>query len=142
MNQRNNRAQPRPKKLFSRATAAVVNDEGNILLVKHNREHTWALPGGQIYAGEEPERRAVLEVAEETGLSVREVEYVGRYAGSVASHTVFLARASGEPKANRKELQDAIWWDRKAKLDVQQHVSAILAMVGDRLEGRLRQDPR
>ena len=134
MNQRNNRAQPRQKRLYSRATVVVVNDEGNILLVNHNREDMWALPGGQIYAGEEPERRAVLEVAEETGLSTRGVEYVGRYAGSVASHTIFFARAFGSPEANRREVQAAVWWDRKARLDVQQHVNAILAMVGDPLE--------
>ena len=119
----------KPKSLYGRATVVVVNQEGHVLLVKHNRQHEWALPGGQLLAAEEPSRRAVLEVAEETGLSIREPTFVERYAGSVASHEVFLASAQGTPVPNRREIADAIWWDRKARLDVQQHVSAILAIV-------------
>ena len=38
----------RPKSLYGRATVVVVNDEGHILLVKHNRQHEWALPGGRL----------------------------------------------------------------------------------------------
>ena len=119
----------RPKSLYGRATVVVVNDEGHILLVKHNRQHEWALPGGRLQAAEEPSRRAVLQVAEETGLAIREPTFVGRYAGSVASHEIFLASAHGTPVPNRREITDAIWWDPKARLDVQQHVNAILAIV-------------
>ena len=36
----------RPKSLYGRATVVVVNDEGHILLVKHNRQHEWALLAG------------------------------------------------------------------------------------------------
>ena len=116
----------RQKQLYARATAVVVNTEGHILLVKHNHQRDWALPGGQIRATEEPIHRARLEIAEETGLAIREVEFAGRYAGSVAAHEIFVAQAHGMPVPNRQELQEAIWWDRKSRLDVQQHVSALL----------------
>ena len=59
----------RPRRLYSRITVVVLN-QNRVLLVKHNRENSWALPGGQLMAGEEPERRAILEVAEETGLQI------------------------------------------------------------------------
>ena len=131
---RHGRKRPqKPKMLYSRATVVVINPEGCVLLVKHNRQREWALPGGQIRAAGEPSHRAKLEVAEETGLVIEEPEFAGRYAGSVASHQIFFARASGTPAPNRREVKDVIWWDRRSRLDVQQHVSAILAIAGERL---------
>ena len=118
----------RPRTLYSRVTVVVLN-LNRVLLVKHNRENTWALPGGRLMAGEEPERRAILEVAEETGLQISAPQFAGRYAGSVASHQIYVAQASGEPRPNRRELQDATWWNGGTTLDVQTHVNAILAIV-------------
>ena len=37
----------------------------------------------------------MLEVAEETGLSISNPEHMARYAGSVAAHEIFLAQAEG-----------------------------------------------
>ena len=103
---RHNRRNQRRRTLYSRATAVVVNQK-RVLLVKHNRENEWALPGGQVMAGEEPSRRAALEVAEETGIIIADPQYVGRYAGTVASHNIYLAAGAGEPRPNRREVQDA-----------------------------------
>ena len=119
-----------PKMLYSRATAVVVNPNREVLLVKHNRQDTWSLPGGQVKAAEDPAHRAVLEVAEETGLTLKKPRHAGRYAGSVASHEIYVGEASGEPSPNHRELQDAVWWDGKRSLRVQQHVTAILALIG------------
>ncbi len=126
---RNSRRRPRRKTLYMRATAVVANDDGDVLLVKHNGESEWALPGGQLRAAEDPARRAILEVAEETGIQLTNLRFVGRYAGTVASHEVYFGRASGEPRPNHREVQDAVWWDRSRPLRVQQHVDAILALV-------------
>ena len=122
---------PKPKMLYSRATAVVFNPAGEVLLVKHNGENKWALAGGRTYAGEDLGHRAALEVAEETGLQIEDIQFAGRYAGTVASHTVYVALASGEPRPNPRELQDAIWWDRIRPLAIHQHVNAILVLVGD-----------
>ena len=105
-----------------------------VLLVKHNGQNEWSLPGGRVVAGEDPARRAVLEVAEETGLHIAQPRHVGRYAGTVAAHEVYLGQSSGRPRANHREIQDAIWWDKIRPLQVQQHVSAILATVGNSIE--------
>ena len=126
-----NRKQDKSKSLYMRATAVVLNPQQEVLLVKHNRESMWALPGGRMRAGEDLGQRAMLEVAEETGLIVKQPKYVGRYAGSVASHEIYLAQSIGEPRPNHKELQDAVWWDGVRPLQTQQHVSAILAIVGN-----------
>ena len=55
--------------LYLRATAVVASPAG-VLLVKHNRQDDWSLPGGRVVAAEDPSRRAVLEVAEETGIII------------------------------------------------------------------------
>ena len=80
-------------------------------------------------AAEDPSHRAALEVAEETGLLIDAPHFVGRYAGNVASHEIFLAQGEGELRPNSNELQDACWWDGTGSLKVQQHVNAILAIV-------------
>ena len=60
---------------------------------------------------------------------IDEPVFVGRYAGSVASHQIYVATGQGEPRINTREIQDATWWDMEQPLRVQQHVSAILAIV-------------
>jgi 8-oxo-dGTP diphosphatase len=58
------------------AANVAVEREGALLLVKLNygpRSGRWALPGGLVEADETPERAAVRETEEETGLRV-EVE--------------------------------------------------------------------
>ena len=115
---------------YMRATAVVLNPAGEVLLVKHNRENQWALPGGKISGAEDPSQRAIVEVAEETGLHITAPQHVGRYAGNVATHEIFLAQvAGGEPRPNPTEVQDAIWWDGQRQLRTQTHVDAILALA-------------
>ena len=64
--------------------AAVVEREGRLLLVRHqkpDREPYWVLPGGRLEPGETIPRCAGREVAEETGLSARfsGILYVGEF---------------------------------------------------------------
>ena len=120
--------------LYSRATAVVVDPFTlRVLLVKHNHENQWSLPGGRIIATEEPSRRAVIEVAEETGILTDEPVFAGRYAGTRAAHQIFVATGQGQPRIDTREIQDATWWDLETPLRTQQHVSAILAIVKQEL---------
>ncbi len=54
------------------ARAIIFNDEGKILMIERHKdgEHYFVLPGGHVDEGEVPERAAVREVMEETGLTV------------------------------------------------------------------------
>ena len=112
-----------------RATAVVFSQDNEVLLVKHNGEDDWALPGGRVVAGEDPAQRVATEVAEETGVHIIEPVRVGHYAGTVASHEIYLGGGSGEPRPDHREIQDAIWWDVVRPLQVQPHVNAILDIV-------------
>jgi 8-oxo-dGTP pyrophosphatase MutT (NUDIX family) len=51
------------------ASAIVVGPRG-VVLHRHRRLHRWLQPGGHVDPGETPERTAVRECLEETGLAV------------------------------------------------------------------------
>jgi len=63
------------------AAAAILDDAGRILLVRHGYgRQNWELPGGVAMPGESPEDTAIREVAEETGLTVVAERITGVYA--------------------------------------------------------------
>jgi len=87
------------------AVAVLVQQAGHVLLVSRlNEPHQglWSLPAGFMDAGEEPERAAVRECLEETGLMVRIVDFYRVYSGKSHRHgadvvLVYLAEVeSGE----------------------------------------------
>ncbi|GLV53821.1 hypothetical protein KDH_06720 [Dictyobacter sp. S3.2.2.5] len=79
--------------LFTRASpipsadAAVIDDDGRILLIRRADNGLWAMPGGGIDIGETPAQAAVREALEETGVSSEPVALVGihdsRFCGTV-----------------------------------------------------------
>ena len=60
-------------------TAAIINDTGQILLMKRADDSTWGFIGGYAELNETPAETAVREAKEETGLSIQPVELVGLY---------------------------------------------------------------
>lgn len=69
--------------VFSRPTpittgdAAVINDAGQILLIRRADNGKWAMPGGALEVGETPAEGVVREALEETGVRSRAVALVG-----------------------------------------------------------------
>jgi len=65
---------PLKETVFSRmspvvaGTAAVINDDGKILLMRRSDNHLWVMPGGQMEVGETPAEAVVRETLEETGV--------------------------------------------------------------------------
>ncbi len=57
------------------ADAAVLNDRGQILLLKRSDGRGWGLPGGWVDVQESPAQAAVREVWEEAGLRVEPEAY-------------------------------------------------------------------
>ena len=77
------------------AAGGVVFWCGQVLLLRTLRE-TWVMPKGKVKAGEAPERAAVREVREESGLCARLVSWVSgtmyRIPGDCSNHVELNVR--------------------------------------------------
>lgn len=62
---------------FSVGDGAVVNDNGEMLLIQRADNKQWAMPGGALTVGETPAEGVVREVFEETGVRCAPVSLVG-----------------------------------------------------------------
>lgn len=83
----------------------IIEINGGIVLIERkNPPYGWALPGGFVDYGESFEKAAVREAREETGLEVTLTEQFHTYSDprrdprQHTSSTVFIARASGQPR--------------------------------------------
>jgi ADP-ribose pyrophosphatase YjhB (NUDIX family) len=70
---------PEPNSLVPAASAAVSNENNEILMQRRVDNDLWALPGGTMDLGESIGQTAVREVREETGLDVEIDGIVGIY---------------------------------------------------------------
>lgn len=104
-----------------RATAgAVIEKDGKILLEKRNNEPFkgyWTLPGGHIDFGETAEQAVIREVKEETGLTLKDVRFLG-YRDEIypeinwhAEVLVFYGSAEGKENAQESEVEELRWFD-------------------------------
>jgi 8-oxo-dGTP diphosphatase len=77
-----------------------------VLIERRNPPHGWAIPGGFVDYGESLEAAAKREAKEETGLEIELISQFHFYSDpdrDRRQHTisaVFLAEATGEPKAD------------------------------------------
>jgi ADP-ribose pyrophosphatase YjhB (NUDIX family) len=109
--------------------AAIVDDDGNILLVQRADNQRWAMPGGAIAVGETPAEGVVREALEETGIRCEPVAMVGvfdsRLCGTVSRHHlyqfVFLCKPLGdkvvETPSHAAEVLDVRWFAEDALPD-------------------------
>ena len=59
---------PVPERFSDAVGAMVVNDDGQLLVLFHNRLQMWSIPGGKVDPYEHPNDAVVRELLEETGL--------------------------------------------------------------------------
>jgi diadenosine hexaphosphate hydrolase (ATP-forming) len=64
---RTSRTNRRPRRIVEGAGGVVINDEGQVLLIRH-RNGTWVFPKGHVEPGESKVDTAVREVEEEAGV--------------------------------------------------------------------------
>ena len=63
------------------AGALVINNLGEVLLIRRSDNGKWAVPGGAVELGENVEHTAIREVFEETGLRIEKLKLLGVYSG-------------------------------------------------------------
>ena len=110
---------------------AVVVEDGRVLVMRRAGAHgagLWGLPGGHQEFGESPERTAVREVAEETGLVVDVTTRLGFTDDpmpDIGRHyvTLFLAcsRIRGEPRLMEPQKATALKWLTIDELRMRRH---------------------
>jgi ADP-ribose pyrophosphatase YjhB (NUDIX family) len=113
---------PRANTLVPSVNAAVVNEEGDLLLIRRTDNGNWALPGGAIDLGESVTQAAVRETLEETGIDCEVTGIVGIYSdprhvilytsdGEVRQEfsIVLTARALGGQPTPSSESSDVRW---------------------------------
>lgn len=93
---------------------AAINQDGEIMLVKHTYVSGWHLPGGGVDTGESCSEAVVRELAEETGLFPHgEPKFFGIYFNKIASkrdHVVVYrceTHSNGNAKIPDREIAEA-----------------------------------
>lgn len=70
---------PRANSIAIAVSAFVLNQAGELLMIRRTDNDLYALPGGQLELGESLSEAVTREVREETGLTVRVTELIGAY---------------------------------------------------------------
>ncbi|MGK5529669.1 NUDIX hydrolase [Streptomyces sp. URMC 129] len=115
-------AAPPANSLVPSANVVVLNEHGEILMIRRTDNGNWALPGGAMDLGESLTDCAVREVAEETGITCEVTGLVGIYTDPrhVILYTsdgecrqefsvVFTARATGGQPTPSDESREVEW---------------------------------
>lgn len=115
-------AAPKANSMVPSSSAVVVNDAGEILLIRRSDNDNWAIPGGAMDLGESLVDTAVRETLEETGVQVEVTGLVGIYTDPrhVILYTsngearqefsvVFTARPIGGEPTPSDESQEVRW---------------------------------
>jgi 8-oxo-dGTP diphosphatase len=96
------------------AAAAIFDEHGKVLLVKHSYGRPKCeRPGGAVEEGEGVVEAAVREVHEETGLHVIAQHLTGVYFDVDALHFVFSCRsrdAGSMPRPDAQEVTECEFW--------------------------------
>lgn len=86
---------PKANSLVPSVNVVVVNDAGDILMIRRTDNDNWAIPGGAIDLGESVAQAAVRETREESGIECEITGIIGIY--SDPKH-VILYTSNGEAR--------------------------------------------
>lgn len=113
---------PAPTSVVPSANVIVVNDRGEILIIRRTDNNNHALPGGGMDLGESITQTAIRETKEETGVDVELTGLVGIYTnprhlieytsdGEVRQEfsIVFTARPTGGVPTPSSESSEVAW---------------------------------
>jgi 8-oxo-dGTP diphosphatase len=92
--------------------AAVVDDDGRVLVIQRRDNGRWEPPGGVLEMNESIPEGVAREVREETGLSVELTRLTGVYKNMVRGVVaiMFRARVTGGTLSASDESSCVEWW--------------------------------
>ena len=97
---------------FTASVAVIVfNEKGEILLLDHvlRPQSGWAIPGGFMNFGEQPDEAIKREICEETGLKLKNLEMFR--VRTIEKHVEVLFRAEADGVAEVKSFEiNAVGW--------------------------------
>ena len=110
----------------STAGAVIYNNKGEILLIQCPKwRDYWHIPGGHVEFGETSEQALKREMAEETGLEIDNIEFIG-WQDAIEpknffkkKHFIFLdfcAKVSGGEITKSDEMREYVWIQPKEAL--------------------------
>ena len=105
----------------------VVNDEGQVLLIRRRDNGHWEPPGGVLELDETFEEGVMREVLEETGIRVAVGPLTGVYKNVILGVVALVFRCSktGGHLAVSSETVAANWFDRDAAAEMMNPVFAV-----------------
>ena len=116
-------------------TAAVIDAEDRILLMRRSDNGLWNMPGGVLEVGESPADGAVRETLEETGVHCRPIALVGVYDSNVWDigkpqqiyKFTFLCQPTGEPNSIPSHAHESleVGWFKRDELPVDLYVGHV-----------------
>lgn len=115
---------PRATRIVPGVSVAVVNDAGQLLMIRRTDNDQWAIPGGAQEVGESPLEAARREVHEETGIICDVTTLVGVFSNprNVVQFTsdgevrqefsiLFTGRPTGGDVTTSPESREVAWYD-------------------------------
>jgi 8-oxo-dGTP pyrophosphatase MutT (NUDIX family) len=122
---------PRPTRIVPAVAVAVVNDAGQLLMIRRTDNDQWSIPGGKQEVGETPIEAGRREVREETGILCEITGLVGIFSNprNVIEYTsngevrqefsiLFAGRPVGGEITTSSESQEVDWCDRNTVLQL------------------------
>ncbi|WP_454784317.1 NUDIX domain-containing protein [Legionella sp. WA2024007413] len=96
--------------------AIILNQENQVLLVKHTYEPYWFLPGGGVKKGETVKEALIRELNEEVGIIPTEEPklfgiYFHIYMGVHDYPIVFIIKHFNSIKTHSYEIEQMAWFD-------------------------------